>query len=67
MKNETLKRMLVPVGLLFVSGISFIEHFVKLEGSDSIEGFLKGIGIAIMLAGVLFMQRCRKMDCKISE
>jgi hypothetical protein len=60
MKNETLKRLLLPIGLLCITGISFFEHFIKLEVSDFAQGFLKGIGIALMLLGVLFMQRCRK-------
>ena len=67
MKNERLKRMLLPIGLLFVSGISFVEHFVKLEVSDFAQGFLKGVGIAIMLSGLIFMQRCRKIDSTINE
>ena len=60
MKMETLKRMMLPIGLLCITGISFIEHFIKLEVSDFTQGFLNGVGIALMLLSVLFMQRCRK-------
>jgi len=56
MKKESLKRMLLPIGLLCVSGISFIEHFVKLEISDFTQGFVQGIGIAIMLLCLIFMR-----------
>lgn len=62
MKNETMKRMLLPIGLLLVTGISFIEHFIQLRVSDFAQVFVQVIGIAIMLLGLVFIQGCRETN-----
>ena len=67
MKNKTLRRMLLPIGLLLVNGISFTNHFAKVDVSDFTDGFLKGIGIALMLLGVFFMRTCNKTVTAFNE
>jgi hypothetical protein len=64
MKYEKLKRMLLPMGLLCVSGVSMLELFMRVEVPDFVNGFLKGVGIALIISA-LFIQRSTKF-CKNS-
>ena len=64
MKNEKLKRMLLPVGLLCVSGVSMLGHITRVEVPDFVNGFLKGVGIALIISA-LFIQKHTK-SCKNS-
>jgi hypothetical protein len=57
MKNDKLKRMLLPIGLLCATGVPMIGHLIKMEVPDSVDGFFKGVGIALLLCS-LFLQRC---------
>jgi hypothetical protein len=64
MKNEKLKRMLLPIGLLCVSGVSMLGQLTRVEVPDFVNGFLKGLGIALIISA-LFIQRSTKF-CKNS-
>lgn len=48
--------MLLSVGLLLVTGVSLITHLAKLEVPDFADGFIKGVGIGLMILA-LVMQK----------
>jgi hypothetical protein len=56
MKSKKNISILLPIGLLLVSGVSFITHLAKLEVPDFADGFIKGIGIGLMILA-LVMQK----------
>lgn len=64
MKNKKNISVLLPIGLLLITGVAFMTHLLKIEVPDSIDGFIKGIGIGLMIL-VLVMQKFRG-SCKSS-
>lgn len=58
--------MLLPIGLLWVAGIPFVEHLMKVEMPDLANGFFRGVGIGLIIAAVV-MQRFTKSGCNHSQ
>jgi uncharacterized Zn finger protein len=63
MKNEKLKRMWLPIGLLCATGFSLIASLTHTEMPDSVDGFFKGAGITLLLMAI-FTRKCAKTLCK---
>jgi hypothetical protein len=55
MKNKTLKKMLLPIGLL-IMGSSYLLRFFEPSAGD-IEDFIKGLGFAFVLSALFFISR----------
>jgi len=60
MKNQNLKRLLLPIGLLLISASFIIKHFMDVP--DFIDGFLKGVGIGLLILALRASQKMRKAN-----
>jgi len=61
MNNSNKKQLIVLAAGLFLLSFSFIlSRYVQL--SDNVNGFLKGIGIGVMVIAVLRLSRKKKKD-----
>jgi hypothetical protein len=56
MKSERLKSMLLPIGLLWVAGVPFVEHLMRIEMPDFAGGFLRGVGIGMIIWAVILLK-----------
>jgi len=63
MKSKRLKSMLLPIGLLWVVGVSFVEYLVKVDMPDFVNGFLRGVGIGLIISAIVMkLKRSRNLQ-----
>ncbi|NCD69378.1 hypothetical protein [Mucilaginibacter agri] len=51
-------RFLIPIGLLIISASFVVKHFAAVP--DFADGFLKGIGIGILVLSLIFLSRSKQ-------
>lgn len=54
--------MLLPIGLLWVVGVPFVEYLVKVDMPDLVNGFLRGVGIGLIISAIVMkLKRSRNL------
>lgn len=62
MKTKRLKSMLLPIGLLLLAGVPFVEHLMKVEAPDLANGFFRGVGIGLIISAIVMkLKRSRNL------
>ena len=62
MKKDNLTRLLIPIGLLLVSGASFLNRYMQLP--DFITGLLQGAGLGLMILFLIKKGKLKRGDLR---
>jgi len=51
-----IKNIWLTAGLLLLAGVPFVEHLMKVDMPDLVNGFLRGIGIGLIIAAIVMQK-----------